>query len=203
MENAMPPSRTLASVFTAIVVCVAAAVGGSPATASAASCSYGQTNAVFAPWQDFAAYTPFQGAGFENGASGWSWGNGAKIVGGDSNPLLTSTGTHSVQVPGGGTARSPWMCVNSSTPSLRFFLRRVSGTGNLTVKGVVSSGTNKVTTLTTISGTSAAWEPSPVVVFPSFLTASSTGINVQFQFTADPGTVFHVDEVELDPYLRR
>jgi hypothetical protein len=41
------------------------------------------------------------------------------------------------------------------------------------------------------------------VVFPPFLTASATGINVQFQFTSDPGTVFHVDNVELDPYLRR
>jgi len=202
MENPMPPVRTLSSAVIAIVVaCVAAA--GSPATASAACCSYTEASALFAPWQDYGAHTPFQGAGFENGASGWSWGNGAKIVGGDSNPLLTSTGTHSVQVPGGGTARSPWMCVNSSTPSLRFFLRRVSGTGNLTVRGVVSSGTTKVTTLTTISEANGAWRPSPIVAFPPFLTASSTGINVQFQFTSDPGTVFHVDEVELDPYLRR
>jgi hypothetical protein len=202
MENVMPPLRTLGSAVIAIVVaCVAAA--GSPASASAASCSYPQASALFAPWQDFGAYTPFQGAGFENGASGWSWGNGAKIVGGDSNTLLGSLGTHSVEVPGGGTARSPWMCVNSSTPSLRFFLRRVSGSGGLTIKGVVSSGTNKVTTLTTVSGASGTWQPSPVVVFPPFLTASATGINVQFQFASDPGTVFHVDNVELDPYLRR
>jgi hypothetical protein len=40
-------------------------------------------------------------------------------------------------------------------------------------------------------------------VFPSFLVASDTGINVQFQFTADAGTVFRIDDVELDPYLRR
>ena len=202
LEYVMPPLRTR---FTAIVVLLAAwfAAAGSPATASAASCDYTQTSDVFAPWQDFAAYTPFQGASFENGASGWSWGNGAKIVSGDSNDLLTSMGTHSVEVPGGGTARSPWMCVNSSTPSMRFFIRRVSGSGNLTVKGVVSSGTSKVTTLTTISGANGAWQPSPVVVFPSFLTASDTGINVQFQFTSDPGTVFHIDDVQLDPYLRR
>lgn len=198
----MPPVRTLGSVVVAIVVaCVAAA--GNPAAASAASCTYTQTTQLFAPWQDFGAYTPFQGAGFENGASGWSWGNGAKIVGSDSNPLLGASGTHSVEVPGGGTARSPWMCVNSSTPSLRFFLRRVSGSGGLTIKGVVSSGTNKVTTLTTISAASGTWQPSPVVLFPPFLVASSTGINVQFQFTADPGTVFRIDDVELDPYLRR
>jgi hypothetical protein len=198
----MPSVRPRVSALIAtMIACVVAA--SSPATASAASCSYTQVSDVFAPWDDPAAYTPFQGASFENGASGWSWGNGAKIVGSDSNTLLPSAGTHSVEVPGGGTARSPWMCVNSSTPSMRFFLHRVSGTGNLTVTGVVSSGTNKVTTLTAISAASDTWQPSPIVWFPSFLTASTTGINVQFQFTADAGTVFRIDDVELDPYLRR
>ena len=68
---------------------------------------------------------------------------------------------------------------------------------------VVSSGTNKVTTLTTISGAGGTWQPSPVVLLAPFLTASATGINVQFQFTSDAGTVFHVDNAALDPYLRR
>jgi len=198
----VPPVRTFVAAVVASVLALFAAAGH-PTAASAASCDYTQTSQLFATWQDYGAYTPFQGASFESGASGWSWGNGASIVSGDSNPLLGSRGTHSVQVPGAATARSPWMCVNSATPSMRFFLRRVSGTGNLTVRGVVSSGLNKVTTLTTISGASGSWQPSPVVVFPPFLTASATGINVQFQFTADAGTVFHVDDVELDPYLRR
>jgi hypothetical protein len=86
---------------------------------------------------------------------------------------------------------------------MRFFLRRVSGSGTLTIKGVVSTGAKQVTTLTTIAGAPDVWQPSPVIVFPPFLTASTTGINVQFQFVADPGTVFHIDDVELDPYLRR
>jgi hypothetical protein len=198
----MPSVRPhVIAVVATLVACVVAA--NIPATASAASCSYTQTSNVFAPWGDAGTYAPFQGASFESGASGWSWGNGARIVGGDSNTLLPSAGTHSVEVPGGGTARSPWMCVNSSTPSMRFFLRRVSGTGNLTVNGVVSSGVDKVTTLITISAASDTWQPSPIVVIPPFLTASATGINVQFQFTADAGTVFHIDDVELDPYLRR
>ena len=198
----MPLARTHVGAVIAIVIASFAAAGN-PATASAASCSYTQSTQLFAPWQDYSAYAPFQGASFEQGASGWSWGNGAKIVGGDSNPLLGSPGAHSVQVPGGGTARSPWMCVNSATPSMRFFVRRISGAGNLTVKGVVSSGSNKVTTLTTMSGESGTWQPSQVVVFPASLTSSATGINVQFQFTADAGTVFHIDDVEIDPYLRR
>ncbi|HXD71382.1 MAG TPA: hypothetical protein VN615_16075 [Gaiellales bacterium] len=184
----------------ALVACVAAA--GSPAKASAATCNYTQVSQVFAKWNDLNYYTPFQGSSFENGASGWSWGNGAKIVSGDSNPLLGATGTHSVELPGGATARSPWMCVNASTPSMRFFVRRVSGTGSLTVNALITSGGRTVSTISRFSG-SGSWQPSPVVVFPAYLTASSTGVNVQFQFTSDAGTVYRIDDVELDPYLRK
>ncbi|HEY2868057.1 MAG TPA: hypothetical protein VGJ11_01035 [Gaiellales bacterium] len=198
----MPSARALGSAVIAALV-ASVALAGSPPDASAASCNYTQLSQVFAPWGDYSAFTPFQGSTFENGASGWSWGNGAKIVAVDSNPLLGATGTHSVELPGGATARSPWMCVNSSTPSLRFFVRRVSGTGSLTVTGLVNSGGSTLTTLYTVSGSGSSWQPSPIVVFPPYLTASITGINVQFRFTAAPGTAFHIDDVELDPYLRR
>jgi hypothetical protein len=171
--------------------------------AMAASCSYANVAQIFAPWQDTAGYTPFQGSSFESGASGWSWGNGAKIVSGDSNPLLGAVGSHSVQVPGGGAARSPWLCVNASTPSMRFFVRRTSGAGNLTVKFLLSSGGSQATTITTVSDPTATWEPSQVIAFPPLLTASTTGMNVQFHFVADPGTTFRIDDIELDPYLRR
>ena len=83
---------------------------------------------MFGPWLDGAMYTPFPGSAFESGASGWSWGGGAKIVSGDSNVAL-KVGTHAVQIPGGGQAKSPQLCVNATTPSMRFFVRRVAGTG--------------------------------------------------------------------------
>ena len=49
-----------------------------------------------------------------------------EIVTGDSNVALAA-GSHAVQIPGSGTAKSPWVCVNVTTPSMRFFVRRVSG----------------------------------------------------------------------------
>ena len=36
------------------------------ANAMAASCSYANVTPVFAPWQDAAEYTPFQGSSFES-----------------------------------------------------------------------------------------------------------------------------------------
>jgi len=201
-ERLMNPVRTLACV-SLFAACAWIVSGASAATAMAASCTYTNAAPLFAPWGDDAAYTPFQGSTFENGASGWSWGNGANIISGDNNPLLTAAGSHAVQIPGGGTARSPWLCVNSTTPSMRFFLRRVSGTGNLTIKALVNSGGNQLTTITTIASTTADWQPSPVIGFPALITASTTGVNAQIQFSADPGTTFRIDDIELDPYLRR
>src|SRR3954470_6912543 len=78
-ENLMPLIRPLSGAAIAVAIACLAATG-TPAPAHAASCNYTQTSQLFAAWGDNAAYTPFQGAGFENGASGWSWGNGANIV---------------------------------------------------------------------------------------------------------------------------
>ena len=185
----------------AVVACVAAA--GSPAKASAATCNYTQLSQVFSPWGDTNLYTPFMNGNFETGSGGWWSSTGARVVSGDSNPLLGAHGTYSLQIPGGGSAQSPWMCVNATTPSMRFFVRRVSGTGSLTVSSTIISGGRSLSALKTMSVSGSSWQPSAVVTFPPYLTASLTGINVQFQFSAPAGTVFHVDNVELDPYLRR
>jgi hypothetical protein len=199
----MLSARALGSAVIAVAVaCVAAA--GSPAGASAATCSYSQLSQVFKPLDgDANLYTPFQNGNFETGAGGWWSSTGARVVSGDSNPLLGTHGAYSLQIPGGGSAQSPWMCVNATTPSMRFFVRRVSGTGPLTVNAVIISGGRAVSTLKTMSVSGGSWQASAPVTFPAYLTASSTGINVQFQFTADAGAVFRIDDVELDPYLRR
>jgi hypothetical protein len=198
----MTPLRTLFRI--AVLASAAWIVSGIPAgSAMAASCAYTQTSTLFSQWNDANLYTPFQGSTFESGASGWSWGGGANIVNGDGNTLLSATSTHSVQIPGGGTAKSPWLCVNSYTPSMRFFVRRVSGTGDLRVRGLIASGGSQLTTVTTIADATSVWSPSDVVSFPPTFTATTTGVNVQIQFVADAGTTFRIDDVELDPYLRR
>jgi hypothetical protein len=186
-----------------VVAVLCAALGAAPsALAGTAACSGAATSQVFGPWSDPAQYQPFQGSSFESGASGWSWGGKANIVSGDDAHLVGSTGSHAVNLPASGTAKSRWICTDSSTPSLRFFVRRLSGTGSLTVMGqLAGSGGVSLTTFATITG-SDAWAPSPVVAFPSSIMAALAGgsFNAQFQFVADPGTVYRIDDVFLDPY---
>jgi hypothetical protein len=193
--------KALIPALTALVL----AAGATPALAGTTACSGATTSPIFSAWGDVAAYAPFQGAGFESGASGWSWGGKASIVSGDDGLLVGASGSHAVSIPAGGFAKSPWLCVDSTMPSMRFMVRRVSGTGSLVVLGTLAGKSGlPLTTVATVTG-SGAWQPSDVVYFPSSLTSlvASGGLNAQFQFVADAGTVYRIDDVYMDPYKTR
>jgi hypothetical protein len=176
----------------------------SVAAFAALPCAASQSSTLFAPWGDPSSYTPFPGATFENGGESWSWSGGAAIVSGDDDHLLTVAGSHAMQIPGGGSATSPTLCTDSTMPSMRFFIRRVSGTGKLTISGSIGSGkTSSSLTLATVTG-STTWAPTPPVVFPSDLVAlvGAGSLDAQFTFTADRGSTFRIDDVAMDPYRR-
>ena len=181
-----------------VVILVTAALNtGLSSAAATTSCGY-QAAPFFSAWNDQGLYAPVQGSGFESGASGWSWNNKANVIAGDNSQLLGVAGSHAVEIPGSATAKSPWICVDGTTPSMRFAVRRVAGNGNLTVTATLS-GSKTVTTVATITGESA-WQPSPVVFFPGWgLTGS---LKAQFLFVADPGTVYRIDDVYIDPLKR-
>jgi hypothetical protein len=187
------------------VLAAAALIGASSsAMASLTPCQFNSIAPVFLPWADPSLYAQVNGAAFESGASGWSWGGGANIVSGDDGKLPSAPGNHAVQIPGGGTAKSPWSCVDVTSPTLRFLVKRVSGTGKLTVKGQVSGPLGISLTTFMVVTASGTWQPSPIILFPTVVTSvlSPSGLNAQFQFVADPGTTFRIDDVYLDPFKK-
>jgi hypothetical protein len=197
----MKRSTILPIVAVAVLGAPASALAG-PAPSSPALCAAVPTTPAFSAWGDPNEYLPFQGSSFESGASGWSWGAKAKIVGGDDAHLLSTVGSHAVELPSGGMAKSPWTCVDSTMPSMRFLVKRISGTGNLTVTGTVAGVKGSITTIASFAGGSE-WAPSPVVTFPTtFMSAYLTtgSLNAQFLFTSDPGTVYRIDDVHMDPF---
>jgi hypothetical protein len=193
-----PYKLVLSAAVAAALLPVAAAQAGT-------ACSSAAPAPVFAPWSDTAQYIPFPGSSFEHGASGWSWGGKANIVSNAGNMALMA-GSHAVNIPGAGTAKSPWLCVNAATPSMRFFVRRVSGTGNLRVQGVLNSPSGKISTIIMTLAADETWQPSPVLVFPPVfmapLSATTGDLHAQFLFIADAGSVFMIDDVHLDPFKR-
>ncbi len=183
---------------TAATLAAVAAISAPSALASTQPCAAATSTPIFASWGDLNLYSPFQGSTFEQGAQGWSWGGGSNIVAGDDDHLLSDVGSHAVQIPAGGTAKSPHMCVDSTMPSMRFFIRRVSGTGNLNVTATMDGSGGVATTVAAISGT-PSWAPTAPLVFP----VAVVGSNVQFLFTADRGSAFRIDDVLVDPYRRK
>jgi hypothetical protein len=174
------------------------------ALAQTLPCAISQSSPLFAPWSDKNLYSLFPGGTFEDGALSWSFGGGAAVVSGDNSGLTRLGGSNSLQIPGKGTARTPVLCVDSTMPSMRFFIRRVSGTGNLTVTGTLGHGkTADTATVATLSA-GTIWTPTAPVVFPSTF-AALTGdgsLSAQFLFTADAGTTFRIDDISMDPYRR-
>jgi len=193
----VPPVRR----FALLLVISALAFGAAAPAQAGTVCNYPNVQPVFSPWLDPAMYTPFPGSAFESGASGWSWNGGANIVTGDSNAAL-NRGTHAVQIPGSGQAKSPWLCVSAATPSMRFFIRRTAGTGALRVQGILNGPNGKISSIAMTMTADATWRPSPVVLFPlAFTTILMTGdYKAQFFFIADPGSTFRIDDVQLDPF---
>jgi hypothetical protein len=201
----MKPHKILPIAAVAAFAAVAAPNALAADTTSTSPCAVAPTTTTFSAWGDYNDYLPFKGSNFEAGASGWSWAGKAKIIDKDDAQLLSDVGSHAVELQGGGGAKSPWTCVDSTMPSMRFLVKRVSGTGNLTVTGTLAGVKGSITTIASFAGDST-WAPSPIVAFPTtFMTTLLAGgsVNAQFQFTSDPGTVYRIDDVLMDPFRSR
>jgi hypothetical protein len=175
-----------------------------PALIASQACAISQGAAVFAAWGDLNSYSPFPDASFEASGAGWSFGTGASVVVGDDDHLLTQAGTHALQLAGGATVTSPFVCTDSTTPSMRFFIRRIAGSGKLTISGSAGTGKGAIgVTLASMTGTTS-WAPSAPVTFPTQIAAliGSGSLSARFTFTAERGTTFRIDDVQMDPYRR-
>jgi hypothetical protein len=193
--------RVLALAAVALVaVPLSLSLGASTGEAGLGVACPDPTTQPFRPWSDYARYAQVPDGGFEAGAAGWSLGGGAKVVAGN-NPfyLRNSSDRSSLQLPAGGTATSPPMCIGLLSSKMRFVATGTTGSKlkvQILYRGLVSS------TVGVLDGgsmdSSGAWKPSPEVgmlggVLP-LLTQS-----VQFRLVATGGTS-RVDDLFLDPW---
>jgi hypothetical protein len=123
-----------ASGLIAIAVASLLAIASAPASADTSSCSTPTLTQPFSHWGDLGEYAlvPGQNPGNFDG-DGWVLGNGARLVtatvyGGASATVL--------QLPSGGWAISPAMCVDSTYETARMMVR--SDYGSPTVSASVS-----------------------------------------------------------------
>jgi hypothetical protein len=196
----LSPARRLPSLLRSLlaVAVIGASVGASAAdadTAAGASCPTAPESQPFAPWGDSASYELAPGGDFES--SDWALDGGAELVAGSEPFAATgSLGAQSLSLPTGASATSPFMCLDGSTPTLRFF---TDGGGSLRVAIQTGSVTIPVGVVTA----SSTWAPSPIVLTGATLLGALNGgtVSARIVISALKGDP-RVDDVFVDPWNR-
>jgi hypothetical protein len=197
----------LAGVATAVLGI--AVLSGAPARAALVNtdaCDNATLSQPFAGFGDGSDYKLVPGGSFENGAQGWTFAHGARVVAG-SEPFgaTGSVGADSVSLTAGSSATSPFTCVDLAYPSFRFF-----GRNNGLLSTVLVSVVYKVPLLGDVAvpvgvvALSGNWQPSM-----QMLTASVVGgllhggtADVALRFTELTGNS-QIDDVFIDPKMYR
>jgi hypothetical protein len=203
--------RTVAATFTATI---AAAAFASPASAgliteSAESCDDGPLTQPFKRWSDYANYKLVGGGSFESGATGWTLSGGAKVVSGNETfKVGGATHSKSLSLPRGSRATTPFVCVGLNEPTLRLFARRQSGLlTSLLVEVQLQTSVGLSVWLPVVPGDlgGSSWHPTvPMPMIVNLLTLSGVDrTNVRFRFTPLLLGSWQIDDVYVDPFMKR
>ena len=182
------------------------AMAAVPATSSAALlstkvCDNSTLSQPFAQWGDTNQYKLVSGGNFEGRLSGWTLTGGARVVTGG-NPNGSSS--HSLYLPAGASATTPFTCVNAGYPSFRFFARN---------EGLLSTVVPQVVYKLPLLGNVALpigaaalspnWNPTLPLLTASVVTGLLSGgtTQVALKFTAALGPS-QVDDIYIDPLMR-
>ncbi len=186
-----------------------------PARAAASLCP-GQTFAtVFAPFGDRALYTLVDGGSFEDGAAGWKLTGGAEVV--EDNETAYVVGAddrHSLELAPGATATSPATCVAHGYKSARLFARALVARGDargLRVQVIYTpAGGKPVKARSRKLKANGAWSPTRRLSLGHgrFQDAAHSGKAgkagaVQFRFTVAGKATWRIDDVHVDPIMKR
>jgi hypothetical protein len=171
---------------------------------STSACDNSALTQPFAPWGDNSQYKLVPGGDFESGTAGWTLTGGARIEAG-SEPFgaTGSVGSSSLELPAGGTAQSPFTCVDAAYPTFRFF-----GHSQGLLSAVLVQVVYRLPLLGEVAvpvGTvalSGHWAPSAPMLTASVVTGALENgtAQVAIRFTALTGST-QVDDLFVDPRM--
>jgi hypothetical protein len=170
-----------------------------------ASCPAPPVSSPFAQWDDNNDYFLIPGGSFEGTADqvGWSL-SGATLTEGNEPFSVNGNGdSQSLTIAGGGSATSPFFCVDNTMSSLRFFAQQVSAGGGLRVRAVVqtSDGVTTVPVAHLFDGSMPAWAPTDPIAGDTSGLSDDQSLNVALKFTVRSSSAsWQIDDVYVDPY---
>ena len=197
-------TRLVGAVISALGIAVLSGAPARAALITTDACDNAALSQPFSHWNDSNEYKLIPGGSFENGASGWTLGHGASIVGG-SDPFgaTGSVGASSVHLPAGASVTSPFTCVDAAYPSFRFFARNNGLLSTVLVSVVYKPllGIPVAVPVGTVA-LSPNWGPSMSMLTASVLTGLLHGgtAPMAVRFTAVTGSS-QIDDVYVDPHM--
>jgi hypothetical protein len=201
----------------ALVAVTTLAAGASAAdagvlVASAPSCDDQALSKPFAPWLDYADYTPLAGGDFESASQPWSTNGPASVVSGN-EPFRVGRASdgQSLALQNNSSATSPAVCVGIEHPTIRFFAKRrstglLASLSTLHVEALFElvDGTVAPPVPVGVVSNGAGWQPTVPMAIVANLLALLPGQHtpVAFRFSAVGGD-WSIDDAWIDPYGRK
>jgi hypothetical protein len=185
-----------------VLTCLFVFVGGA---AALAACPTQPVSTPFTQWGDTSNYFLIPGGSFEGPASqlGWSLSNASLTAGNEPFHVNGSTDGQALTINGGGSATSPYFCVDNSMPSLRLFAQQAAAGSDLKIEALVqtSSGVNPYPVGDLADGSMPSWAPTSPITGNSgaIPNGSSLMVALRFEVPAAAGA-WRVDDAYVDPY---
>ena len=159
----------------------------------------------FSQWGDSNAYFLIPGGSFEGTADqlGWTLSNASLTTGNEPFNVNDPGDQQSLTINGGGSATSPFFCVDETMSGLRFFAQQAGAGTDLRVKALVQNPDGSVTPVSIADladGSTPAWAPTDPIGASSHLPAgSSLMLALRFRAPVSSGS-WQIDDIYVDPY---
>ncbi len=173
--------------------------------AASAACPAQPVATPFQQWSDANNYFLVPGGSFEGSSDdvGWSLDNASLTSGNESFQVNSGDDSQSLTIDAGGSATSPYFCVDNTMSSLRFFAQQLDGGSDLQVDALVQRRYRVIVVplADLADGSMPAWAPTDPIDGGAGALADSHTISVALRFTAPSATgSWQIDDVYVDPY---
>jgi hypothetical protein len=169
-----------------------------------ASCPAQSVSTPFSQWGDTNSYFLIPGGSFEGTRDEVGWRLTAAILTPGNEPFYVNGSTDSqlLTINGGGSATSPYFCVDNTMSSLRFFANQLAAGSDLQVDALVQTptGVRTVSVADLADGSMSSWAPTqPITGGGGLQNGASVMVALRFSAPAAAGA-WQVDDIYVDPY---
>jgi hypothetical protein len=166
-----------------------------------AACPAPSVSTPFAQWGDSNSYFAVPGGTFENGQPGWTLSSAALSAGNEPFNVNGAADNQSLTIAGGGSATSPYFCVDTTMSSMRLFADQVATGGDLQITALVQTpnGVTNVAVGNLADGSMPAWAPTQPITGNTSQLQGSVMVALRFSVPAATAS-WTIDDVYVDPY---